>query len=324
MAMGKEYFNCLYNNFIKKNKVTKEDNKILQLQYSLRSIEIFLPWFIGTIFIIDQNMNCNLSWVNTTNEHIKIINPKNIVSKKIIDKYSREIIEMYLDKIPLISERFIYLNTNHYFKNYIHPRFFFNKEYFPKYNFVSSFDEMPIILQNKNESFFKTYEKIKEIFGNNYINNRRFLLDSPISLYRDLFEPVRKLYLSEISFSSLKNFDLLPMYLISTYNIYGTSQIYFPKYVAGFGEIRNFPPPQINQSNRISYYGFDISSEIILKKSILNINLSRDMNDTLFKIKLSKTLFFNIENKENYEKSELDLMIKLLKSLYTYKSFYEI
>ena len=304
--------------------ITKEDNKILQLQYSLRSIEIFLPWFIGTIFIIDQNMNCNLSWVNTTNEHIKIINPKNIVSKKIIDKYSREIIEMYLDKIPLISERFIYLNTNHYFKNYIHPRFFFNKEYFPKYNFVSSFDEMPIILQNKNESFFKTYEKIKEIFGNNYINNRRFLLDSPISLYRDLFEPVRKLYLSEISFSSLKNFDLLPMYLISTYNIYGTSQIYFPKYVAGFGEIRNFPPPQINQSNRISYYGFDISSEIILKKSILNINLSRDMNDTLFKIKLSKTLFFNIENKENYEKSELDLMIKLLKSLYTYKSFYEI
>jgi len=304
--------------------ITKEDNQKDQLKYSLRSIESYLPWFIGTIFIVVQNKDCYLSWLNTSNEHIKIINPENIVSKKILGEYSREIIEMYLDKIPFISERFIYLNTNHYFINYIHPRFFFNKEFFPKYNFANPFEEIPIIFQNKNESFFKTYELIKEVFGSNYINNCRFLLDLPISLYRDLFKPVRKIYLSKISDSSYNNFDLLPMYLLSTYNIYGTSQIYFPKYVAGFGEIRNFTPPLLKKSNKIPYYGFDISSEIILKKSILNLNLSQDINDTLFKVRLSKTLFFNIENKESYEKSELNLIAKLLKTLYNYKSFYEI
>ena len=304
--------------------ITKESNKINQLKYSLRSIEYYLPWFIGTIYIIAQNLTYNLSWLNTANKRIKIINPENIVPKRIHGKYSKEIIEMYLDKIPLISERFIYLNTNYFFKNYIHPRFFFNKDFFPKYNFASPSYEMQMKVQKRNKSFFKTYEIIKKVFGNNYINNCRPLLDSPISLYRDLFRPVRKLYLSKIFTSSYRKFDLLPLYLMSTYNIYGASQIYFPEYVAGFGEIRNFPLPSIKRSKKISYFGFDITSEFILKKSILNIFLSEDTKDALFDAETSDVLFFSIENQKKYKNSDINSIIKLLKSLYSYKSFFEI
>ena len=301
------------------------DNKTNQLKYSLRSIENYLPWFIGTIFIIVQHPNYDLSWLNLKNEHIKIINPQDIVSKKIHSKYSKEIIEMYLDKIPFISERFIYLSVNYYFKNFIHPRFFFNKEFFPKYNFAALLDEIPITISHKkNGSFFKTYEVIREFFGNNYIHSSRFLVDSPISLYRDLFRPVRKLYFSKNTDSNFTNFDLLPMYLLSTYNIYGASQIYFPEYVAGFGEIRNITPPSIKQSKIISYYGFDITSEFILKKSIFKLDLSWDKTEALHKIKLSKCLCFIVECRKNYEKSQLEMMNKLLRTLYKYKSYYEI
>ena len=231
---------------------------------------------------------------------------------------------MTYNKIPDISERFLYLNPNHYFKNFIHPRFFFDKEFFPKYNFASPLCEITKIIKDKKESFFKTYEAIKVFFGNNYINNYRALLDSPLSLYRDLFSPVRKLYISQVSDSYFRNFDLLPMYLISTYNIYGASQIYFPKYVAGFGKIRTIVPPSLRQDRRISYYGFDITSEIIFKKTILNLDFSQDITESLNKIKESNALFFSFENKKNYKKSELNFLSNLLENLYDKKSFFEI
>lgn len=111
---------------------------------------------------------------------------------------------------------------------------------------------------------------------------------------------------------------------MSTYNIYGTSQIYFPEYVAGFGLIRNISSPKIKHNKRISYYGFDITSKFILNKSIFKIDLSKDRKETLFKFKLSKCLFFIIENVSNYDKLELKSIDKLLRQLYKNKSNYEI
>ena len=108
-----------------------------KLKLSLFSIETFLPWFIGTIFIIVEREAINLSWLNGNGKHIKIINPRIIVSKKFNNQFSKSIIEMYLDKIPSVSEKFIYINPNHYFTNFIHPRFFFNEDFFVFPSFMS-------------------------------------------------------------------------------------------------------------------------------------------------------------------------------------------
>ena len=269
----------------------KDDLVMDKLKFSLLSIETFLPWFIGTIFIIVETEAINLSWLNGNNKHIKIINPRIIVSKKFNNKFSKRIIEMYLDKIPSISEKFIYINPNHFFTNFIHPRFFFSEDFFPKYNFAKEFFEKQKKNKKEEKSFFKTYEMIKIFFGNNYINGYRKLVDSPIPLYRDLFFPVRKLYLSNFSANNYKNFDLLPLYLLTTYNIYGTSQIYFPKYVAGFGKIRETKSPLRKRSNKVNYYGFDITSDIVLKKSILNV----DGNILKYKTKIKKVLLLSID-----------------------------
>jgi len=99
--------------------------------------------FNGIIFIIVQCILCIISLVNIKNKHIKIINPKDFISKKIRIEYSKETIEMYLDKIPKISVRFIYLIQNNYFINYIHPNFFFDSDFYPKYNFRNGFNSKP-------------------------------------------------------------------------------------------------------------------------------------------------------------------------------------
>jgi len=106
--------------------INSNNNDLLtyELKYSLRSIEKHLPWFNGTIYIISDTSD--ISWINKINKNIKIINYKDIIPKELqYSKFNKHLIEFYLDKIPNISEKFIYLNCNHYFRNFTHPRFFF-------------------------------------------------------------------------------------------------------------------------------------------------------------------------------------------------------
>ena len=302
--------------------ITENKDKIInELKYSLRSIEKFLPWFLGTIFIITQKMVYNLMWLNKNSHRIKIIDPKNFVSTKFYGNYTREIIEMYLDKIPSISERFILMKQDHYFKHFIHPIFFFDKNFFPKYNF--DYDSSCKVKINLSKSLFKTYESIQEIFGINYVNNYRLLIYSPIPLFRDLFKPVRKLYLSKFLESNNQSFTLLPLYLLSTYNIYGTAQIYYPNYVAGFGEIRRIPPPTLNKKRTITYYGFDVTSELILKKSILNLDLFQGVEREIEELEKSDALIFSIKLNDNLNEYELQLINYFFHKLFVNKSIFE-
>ena len=305
--------------------INENDDKILnELKFSLRSIEKYIPWFFGIIYIVVKDITYNLFWLNTKNRHIRIINSKDIVPKYFYGKYIKKDIEMYLDKIPSISERFLLLYPNHYFKHFIHPRFFFNLDFFPKYNFVNEFEEKQRNFEEENESIIETYERIKEVFGINYINSYRFLVDSPIPLYRDLFKPVRQLYLPKILQNKRQSFFIQPLYLLSTYNIYGASQIYFPNYVAGFGEIRKSRKISLNKNRTILYYGFDITSEYILKKTIININLFEDIEKHLRDLEKSNVLFFCVKLKNAFNNYELKIINNYFLNIFSKKSFYEV
>ena len=74
----------------------------------------------------------------------------------------------------------------------IHPNFFFNKEFFPKYPLSVPIREKSAKIKKDNIAFWNTNKLIEKYFGKNYINNY-LLINGPIPLYRDLFEPVRKL-----------------------------------------------------------------------------------------------------------------------------------
>ena len=137
--------------------IDNDKNWLYWLKYSLRTLKLYLPWFFGTIYVITQNKEIDLSLSINKTYNIKIIHSKDIVAKKFLNNISREIIELYLDKIPFISEKFILLNQNHYFNHYIHPRFFFSNYFFPKYYF-SPLNKEQNAQNFSRSSFLKTYK----------------------------------------------------------------------------------------------------------------------------------------------------------------------
>jgi len=307
--------------YILKNASYPKSAMLNKLKISIRSLDKYLPWFNGDLFIVTQKKVTNeLSWLNTDNIRIHIINQDQIIPNEVAHTQNVHIIEMYFDKIPGISERFVYLKDNHYFVNYTHPRFFFNKEFYPKYNFKNALNETEISNEKeKNKAFFNTYDVIRDYFGFNYVTTYRYLKDAPYPFYRDLFEPCRKLYESSLNEMLIhtNSTDILPLYLVTTYNIYGTEQPYYPEYVAGYGRVREVDSPDLNEKRTIDYYGFDITSPYISDytmmleipyNDIFNITneltqieklfISLDINDEKDINNLMETLF---PNKSSFE-----------------------
>jgi hypothetical protein len=131
---NKNRFSFINNFLFRKNELSNND-LMNELKYSLRSLEKYLPWHQGKIYIITETQNLNqFPWLNYNHNRIKIIYQNEIIPKN-YQNNNKQAIEMFLDKIPDLSERFIYIQPHHYFKNYTHPCFFFNNNFFPKYNF---------------------------------------------------------------------------------------------------------------------------------------------------------------------------------------------
>jgi len=305
-----------------------------KLKYSIRSVEKNLSWFKGTIFIVTRTEipkdDKDLQWVNRSNSRIKIVSQNEIIPSQLQDSNNKNMVHMFLDKIPGISERFIYLKNNHYFIHNTHPRFFFSTEFYPKYNFGEPLDSTTVKNLNlKDKPFLESNEIIQKYFGKTYFKSYRYFLDAPCPLYRDLYEPARQLYKEEINQSS-SNEDILPLYLVTNYNIYGTVQPYFPEYVTGYGMVREAETPKLNPKRTIDFYGFDITSKFIAKSTLIseltftkehkkNLNIIRKIKD------IKKERFFSIKfiDENNYSDKIKNQYENLLNDIYSEKSSFE-
>jgi len=315
----------IFENYKYENKkiLISEINK---LKYSLCSIEKYLLWFKGDIYIIIQNENKKIfSELNKNNIKIHLIDQNVITPKNTVNNfYNKYIVEMYLDNIPGLSERFIYLNHNHYFVNYIHPHFFFNTEFFPKYNFeIIKNDKNDVI---NNDSYQYTFKIIKNYFGDTYINDHRYLKNAPYPLYRDLFKPTRQVYKKyidrDIKSNKYNKYFFLPLYMVITYNIYGTNQPYYPEYVGGYGKIRKIKKTELNVNRTIDFYGFDITSNNLSNISMItdiSFNNKSKINEILkinkYKKEINKNLLF-ISIKEINTNYNNDLFFNFLNNLF--------
>ncbi|OUM69279.1 hypothetical protein PIROE2DRAFT_66834 [Piromyces sp. E2] len=125
--------------------------------------------------------------------------------------------------------------------------------------------------------------------------------------------------------------NLLPLYLISNYNIYGTDQPYFPDYVAGYGIVRSLDAPILNSNRTINYYGFDITSPIVSDKTVIyDISYEKFTNNTsefMEEIQSSKKLFFSLKNNKKRIRVKNEDHYNLeeaLTSIYEEKSIFEM
>ncbi|ORX81118.1 hypothetical protein BCR32DRAFT_327418 [Anaeromyces robustus] len=307
--------------------------QIEEIKYSIRSVENFLPWFKGKIYIITQSdeLKDQLTWINKENQRIEIINQNDIIPESAKNTKNIHVLEMYLDKIPNLSERFIYLKGNHYFVNYVHPRFFFSKEFYPKYNLKSALNKKEISNLIKNDpQFYQTFSVLMDYFSKNYLKHYRYFDNAPYTFYRDLFSPVRQLFGIQINKmikgNNNPNQNILPLYLVTNYNIYATEQPLYPEYVTGYGKIRNAKLPILNEKRTINYFGFDVTTPAIAKDTtiydipIANITnvkrFTKDLND-------SKKIFFSLKINNHEEILNKNYYKNLMTTLFSKPSTFE-
>ncbi|ORX43215.1 hypothetical protein BCR36DRAFT_304342, partial [Piromyces finnis] len=212
-----------YNGGIK--KVDQRDRSMDELRYSLRSLEKNLPWHEGMIFIVSPNQVPH--WLNIEHPRVKVIDQASLLPPEANPTFNSFSIEFYLDKIPGLTERFIQLNDDYFFKRYIHPSFFFNQKKYPNFYYGRThvhkgFDEAYQIAELKQTTWLKKYwgsifhtnGVIKEKYGDE--DHIVMLQHAPYVWYRDIFEPMRQYYGEYISQTLSHKFrhplDLIPTY----------------------------------------------------------------------------------------------------------------
>jgi len=94
-----------------------------ELKYSLRSVDMFVPW-INHIFIVTDNQ-CP-AWINRSHPKITIVDHKEIIPKDKLPVFCSEVIESYIAYIPGLSEHFLFANDDMFFGRSLSPERFFN------------------------------------------------------------------------------------------------------------------------------------------------------------------------------------------------------
>ncbi len=99
-----------------------------ELLFSLRSVEKNLPW-VRNIFLVTDNQIPR--WLLSTDK-IQIIDHQEIIPQEYLPSFNSEFIELFLDRIPGLSEHFLYLNDDFFVINYLNKEYFFSSSGTPK------------------------------------------------------------------------------------------------------------------------------------------------------------------------------------------------
>ncbi|OUM65460.1 hypothetical protein PIROE2DRAFT_7577 [Piromyces sp. E2] len=271
-------------------KVGIVERKYDELRYSLRSLDKYLPWHKGKIFIVTPGQTP--SWLDASHSRIEIINQDDILPLEAIPTFNIFVLEMYLDRIPGISERFVYMNNNHYFKTYTHPEFFFNREFAPKYyltrHVTDDHRKAFEMARNKKLKNYRKYQSslyytngiVKEAFGASI--SIRYTDRVAYPWYRDLFEPARKIfknYVSEtVKHKFIEPLDIIPIFAIQSFNIYGAANPFFPEIIGGDGKAKELAPLTLSPDRTIDYYPYDIVSPGVRENTMKTTALTKNHN----------------------------------------------
>lgn len=95
-----------------------------ELKYSLRSLEKFAPW-INHIYIITDNQRP--AWL-ADDPFVTIVDHTEIIPKKYLPVFNASAIELFLHKVPGLSEHFLFANDDTIFGAPAAPDFFFDKD----------------------------------------------------------------------------------------------------------------------------------------------------------------------------------------------------
>lgn len=91
-------------------------------KYLFRGVEKYVPW-INNVFLVVQSKTQIPLWIDTSN--VKVILHEDIIPQEYLPVFNSQAIEMFLHKIPGLSEKFLYANDDNYFVEDMKPEDFF-------------------------------------------------------------------------------------------------------------------------------------------------------------------------------------------------------
>ena len=94
-----------------------------ELKYSLRSVQKYLPWVNRIYIITDEQVP---AWLNVENPLISIVDHRDIVPAELLPTFNSAALELFIHRIPGLSEHFIYANDDMFVGSPLTPDFFFN------------------------------------------------------------------------------------------------------------------------------------------------------------------------------------------------------
>jgi hypothetical protein len=173
-----------------------------ELLYSLRSVEKFAPW-INHIFIVTDGHRPD--WLNTNNPKVSIVDHTEIIPAERLPLFNSNAIEMFIWRIPNLSEHFLYACDDMFFGKPVMPDFFYDKSGNPI-----------VIMKERSRSFNKLDDK-------SHVNHRLFSIKTARTIkfvykqlgikfnlsFKHAIEPMRKSYM-------FSNYELLEEHLIQT------------------------------------------------------------------------------------------------------------
>lgn len=130
-----------------------------ELRYSLRSAQMYAPW-INKIFIVTDNQVP--AWLDTNHPKIKIIDHKDIMPTDYLPCFNSNALETCIDKIPELSEYFLYANDDMFFSAPIKPSDFFDVTGKPIVNL--RFTDRTGIADNHTQNVLFTIDKFNKVF----------------------------------------------------------------------------------------------------------------------------------------------------------------
>ena len=143
-----------------------ESNSIIRyrnwdlLKYWFRSVEQNANWVNKIYFITYGHLP---SWLNTKNDKLVIINHKDYIPKEYLPTFNSNVIEMFINRIPNVSEQFVYFNDDVLIVNKIEKDYFF-EEGMPKDSLVFN----AVSVNNKNSIIEHTILNDLEILSKHF------------------------------------------------------------------------------------------------------------------------------------------------------------
>ena len=92
------------------------------LKYWFRGVEQFAPWVRKIHFVTCGQYP---EWLNIRHPKLQLVNHEDYIPKQYLPVFNSNLIEIYLHKIPGLSEHFVYFNDDCYIINHISPGRFF-------------------------------------------------------------------------------------------------------------------------------------------------------------------------------------------------------